>query len=114
MTDTSRRRNEGIAKAVKTILATAEDHFDGGWASHPADDMTKVVSEVVESAVAEAVKGEALWWFRQQTAFMRCTRTRDVGELTRLFDLVEKRIEELHRSTSQEGLQDNSKDHGST
>ena len=55
MTDTS-RRNEKIAQAVKTILATAEDHFDGGWASHPADDMTKVVSEVVESAVAEAFK----------------------------------------------------------
>jgi len=57
MTDTS-KRNEGIAKAVKTILATAEDHFDGGWASHPTDDMTKVVSEVVELAVAEARREE--------------------------------------------------------
>lgn len=109
MTDTS-KTNEEIARDStmnrKNILAQTVVNKPSDF----VDCLYSIILEALQAkdaqrdeAVREAVREEALWWFRLNTSFMKCARMQDIGELNRLCNLIEERVKTLNETTPQEG-----------
>lgn len=104
MTDTSKTNEETIKVLVDLAQEYAPLRSKQSFRFVNAVRETLVAKDAQrDEAVREAVREEALWWFRLNTSFMKCARMQDIGELNRLCNLIEERVKTLNETTPQEG-----------